>query len=202
MRTVLEEINRAGKFADSLQDLIVDKGSVTVLHAGHGDPLLLMYWSLCFDLYKGMLTAMREKFYSAGFALLRPIVESQLRAHLIVRNANDDIARIRDDTYRVNFDTIGAEIDAHFGLEGYTATFLRMHTPDLHSFTHSGFAQLVRHFDGDGVGARYDEEEIIGKVYQAASSVFMLNTLVTKHFNYEAEWKRTGELFEEFNRPH
>ena len=201
MRTALEEINRAGTFANSLQNLVGSLGSVTIVRAGHGDPLLLAHWSLGFDLFKGILTVMRDKFYSGGFALLRPLIETQLRAHLIVRNAKDDVARIKNDTYMVNFDTIGAEIDSWFGLEGYTGRLLE-NAKVLHSFTHSGVAQLARHFDGNGVGAHYDDEEIIEVVHLGMSAVFMLNILVTKHFKFDNEWKRTGELFQEYSRPH
>ena len=145
---------------------------------------------------------MRDKFYSGGFALLRPLVETQLRAHLVVRNAGDDVERIRNDTYNVNFETIGAEIDKFFLMEGYMQAFLRRYVKLLHSFTHSGLAQLVRHFDGDGVGARYDEEEIIEIVLRGAESVFFLNNIVTRYFNLEDEWKRTTKLLVEWNRPH
>jgi hypothetical protein len=135
MRTALEEINRAAKFAESLENLIVDKGSIATIHDGNLDHMLLVYWSLGFDLHKGMLAVMRDKFYSAGFALLRPLVEAQLRAHLVVTNAKDDVERIKDDRYRVNFDTIGAEIDASFGFQGYMERFLARASAVLHSFT-------------------------------------------------------------------
>jgi hypothetical protein len=202
MRNALEEINRAAKLAELLEYLIVNKGSIKTIHAGNLDHLLLMYWSLGFDLHKGILSVVRDKFYSGGFALLRPLVEAQLRAHLVVRNAKNDVARIKDDTYRVNFDTIGSEIDASFGFEGYTERFLLRAAPFLHSFTHSGLAQLVRHFNENDIGAHYEDEEIIEVVHVATTAIFFLSILVTKHLKFEEEWKRTGDLFEEWGRPH
>ena len=138
MRTALEEIDRAGEFANRLQDLVFQKRPLPVMRDGHGDPLLLALWSVGFDLFRGILTVMRDKFYSGGFALLRPLVEAQLRAHLVIRNAGDDVERIRKDTYNVNFDTIGAEIDKFFLMEDYMEAFLRRYIKLLHSFTHSG----------------------------------------------------------------
>jgi hypothetical protein len=202
MRTALEEIHRAAKFAKSLEYLIVNKRPITTIHSGNLDHLLLMYWSLGFDLHKGILTVMRDKFYSGGFALLRPLVEAQLRAHLVVRNAHDDVARIRDDSYRMNFDTVGAEIDAYFKFEGFTERFLLRAAPFLHSFTHSGLSQIVRHFNGNDIGADYNEEEVIEVVHTATTAVFFLNMLVTMQLKFEEEWKRTGDLFEEWGRPH
>jgi hypothetical protein len=202
MRNALEEINRAGTFSNSLQDLVYNKGAFTITRSGGLEPLVLAYWSLGFDLHKGILTVMRDKFYSGGFALLRPLVEAQLRAHLVVRNAKDDVARIKTDDYRMNFDTIGAEIDTYFGLEGYMQSFLERAASVLHSFTHSGLAQIARHYDGDGIGAQYDDEEIIEVVHVATTAIFLLNSLVTKYLGHEDEWKRNGELLAEWIKPH
>ena len=161
MRTASEEINRAGTLANTLQDLIGKKGSITIVHDGHGDRLLMQYWSVGFDLFKGMLTAMREKFYTAGFALMRPLLEANLRAHLIVRGDKDDVEKMRTGDYKMNFDTVGAQIDAFFGLEGYMQTLLDRYAKTFHGFTHSGLEQIARHYDASGIGACYDEEEVI-----------------------------------------
>jgi hypothetical protein len=122
--TVLEEIERASVFGQHLEDISVKKGSVTLGHAGDRDKLLLAYWSLDVELDKSILALMRNKFYGGAFALLRPIVEAQVRAHVVLMATDAIVAKIKDDSYAVNFKTVGGEIDAAFQLDGYFDKFL------------------------------------------------------------------------------
>jgi len=142
--TVQEEIERASAFGQQLEDIIVKKGSVTLGEAGDRDRLLLAYWSLALDLDKSILALMRNKFYGGAFALLRPIVEAQVRAHVVLMVKAATLEKIKDDTYAVNFKTIGGEIDTAFDLDGYFDRFLNGARGALHSFTHSGLSQLGR----------------------------------------------------------
>lgn len=202
MQSVEVEIDRATTFCQQLEDLVVEKGSVTIGQDEDRDRLLLAHWALAFDLDKSILALMRHKFYGGAFALLRPLIEAQIRAHVVLMGSPKDVSQIKDDKYNVNFDAIGAEIDKNFGLKGYYERFLNGATGALHSFTHSGLSQLGRRFKGDDLVAHYDDEEIIEVIHTATTAVFFVNVLVTKRFKFEDEWKRTGELFEEWGRPH
>jgi len=82
--TVQEEIESASVFGQKLEDIIVKKGSFTLGPAQDRDKLLLAYWSLANDLDKSILALMRLKFYGGAFALLRPLVEAQVRAHVVL----------------------------------------------------------------------------------------------------------------------
>jgi hypothetical protein len=202
MQSVEVEIDRATTFGQHLEDLVVQKGSVTIGQDQDRDRLLLAHWALAFDLDKSILALMRLKFYGGAFALLRPLIEAQIRAHIVLMGSSNDVSQIKDDKYNVNFSTIGAEIDKNFALHGYYEKFLNGATGALHSFTHSGLSQLGRRFKGDDLAAHYDNGEIIEVIHTATTAVFFVNILVTKHFKFENEWKRTGELFEEWGRPH
>ncbi len=103
---VEKEIDRATEFGQRLEDLMVNKGSVTKGEAGDRDKLLLAHWSLAFDYNKCILPLMRPKFYSGAFALLRPLVEVEVRAHVVLMGSDDDVSEIKNDTYRTNFKTI------------------------------------------------------------------------------------------------
>ncbi|SRR6266436_1227515 len=196
--TVQEEIDRASVFGQRMEDRLVNKGSVTLGQAGGRDKLLLAYWSLIFDLDKGILALMRNQFYGAAFALLRPTVEALIRSHVVLMGSDDDVARIKNDTYHVNFKTIGADIDRAFGLQGFFDRFLNGARGALHSFTHSGLSQLARRFHGNDLIADYEDDEIIEVIHTSSSGVFMVTNLVTNRFKLEVENKEVNRLFLEW----
>jgi hypothetical protein len=202
MRTAIEETDRAVAFCQQLEDLVVERGSVTIGPGQNRDKLLLGYWSVAFDLVKSIMALLQHKFYAGAFALIRSLVETQIRAHIVLMGSDADVALIASDNYQVNFKTIGSEIDKSFGLHGYTERFLDRARDVLHSFTHSGLSQIGRRFQGSDLVAHYSDEEIIELVHVATTSVFLVNVLVTKHFKFEDEWKRTNELMEEWGKPH
>lgn len=193
--TVPEEIERASVFGQRLEDIIVKKGSVTLGHSGDRDKLLLAYWSLALDLDKSILALMRNRFYGGAFALLRPIVEAQVRAHVVLMATDAIVEKIKDDSYTVNFKTVGGEIDAAFQLDGYFDRFLNGARGALHSFTHSGLSQLGRRFTGNDLGARYQDSEIVEVIKVSSTATWMVTNLVTKHFKFEEESKMVNELF-------
>lgn len=193
--TVQEEIERASAFGQQLEDIIVKRGSVTVGDAGDRDKLLLAYWSLALDLDKSILALMRNKFYGGAFALLRPVVEAQVRAHIVLMCGDDIVTRIKDDKYTVNFKEVGGQIDAAFQLEGFFDKFLNGARGALHSFTHSGLSQLGRRFKGNDLIARYEDGEIIEVIHTSGAAAWMVTNLVAKHFRFQEEAKAIDELF-------
>jgi len=42
----------------------------------------MAYWSLAFEFHKAILSLIEQKFYGAAFALVRPIIEATVRAHV------------------------------------------------------------------------------------------------------------------------
>jgi hypothetical protein len=147
------------------------------------------------DYDKGILALMRQKFYGSAFALLRPTIEALVRAHLVLMGSEDDVKRIKDDTYAVNFKTIGAQIDAAFDLQGFFDRLLNGARGALHSFTHSGLSQLGRRFTGTDVQARYSDGEIVEVIHTSSTAAFMVTNLVAHHFKFEAEAKEIEKLF-------
>src|SRR5713101_289158 len=114
--TVQEEIEHSTAFGQKLEDLVVSKGSIKLGATGDRDKLLLAHWSLALDLDKSILALMRNQYYGGAFALLRPLVEAEIRAHILLMGSDDDVTKIREDRYSTNFKTIGAEIDTAFDL--------------------------------------------------------------------------------------
>jgi hypothetical protein len=190
-------IQRANQFGDQIEALVVAKGSTT-----HGDrnTLLMAYWSLAFELHAGILALMNHKFYAPAFALVRPIIETTVRAHISLCGKPADLKKLHNDTYRTNLSTVGKEIDKAFQLGTFFQDFLDRARHALHSFTHAGLSQLGRRFKGTDLVANFREQEIIEVINASTSCVFMVNSLVTKHFGFEEEWKKNSDLYAEWGK--
>jgi hypothetical protein len=195
---VQREIENASEFGQRLEDLVVNKGTVQLGEAGDRDKLLLAYWSLVLDYDKGILTLIRERFYAGAFALLRPTIEAVIRAHVVLMGTDSDVLRIKDDTYAVNFKTVGAEIDKAFGMGTYFDKFLNGARGALHSFTHSGLSQLGRRFKGNDLQAHYGEDEIIEVIRTSSTAVWFVTNLVVKRFKWQLEAEEADRLFLEW----
>jgi hypothetical protein len=114
--------------------------------------------------------------------------------------SDDDVDKIKGDKYNVNFKTIGGEIDTAFNLQGFFDRFLNGASGALHSFTHSGLSQLARRFKGNDLEAHYEDDEIVEVIRTSSTAVFMVTNLVTKHFKFEDEGRKAGELFLEWGK--
>jgi hypothetical protein len=148
---------------------------------------------------KSILALLRHKVYGGAFALLRPLIEAMIRAHVVLMGSDEEVAKIKQDTYSVAFKTIGARIDTEFLYQGLLTKLLDDARTALHSFTHSGLFQLDRRFKGNEIEPRYGDPEIIGLVIVSSSMIFLVNGLVTHYFHLEAEHKKVEELFLAWN---
>ena len=195
---VEDEIKRANEFGDRIEDLVIAKGQCPT---GDRNTLLMAYWSLTFEFHRGVLCLLSHKFFGSAFALVRPIVEALVRAHVVIMGSEEDLRELREDEYRTNLATVGKEIDASFyRTENFFENFLNGARNALHSYTHAGTLQLGRRFSGTDLVANYSEEEIIGAIWTTTSAVFMVNNLVTKHLGFEQEWEECNKLFEEWGK--
>lgn len=178
----------------SLEDLVVNAGQLTI--KDEGSQLLIGFWSLIFDYQKGLLNLLLWKFYAAAFALWRPIIEATIRAHLSLMLQKTDLDKLKRDKYRVDFKNVPQQIDQAFGLGHLFQNFLPEPARDaLHSYTHSGVVPLMRRFEGTVVAANYPENEILALINTTASALFMVTSLVTKHFAFDKQWKSAQQLY-------
>jgi len=202
--SVQDEIERATELGQRLEDLIANKQQL--VHRGERELLLLGYWSLIFDLDKGMLSLIRSKFYGAAFALVRPIVETLVRSHVAIMCSDEDLAKLQNDTYKTDFSKIGAQIDDHFHLR------LRADQPGLmqkllnnrlalHSYAHAGIYQLARRFEDHDVGASHKDGEIIEAICAGTSAVFMVTNLLTRVYDFQRESESASALYLEWGQP-
>jgi len=79
--TVDNEIDRAARFGQALEDLVYNQAKEgRLVFRTENDDLLVSYWSMIFDYCKGIGCLLHHKFHSPAFALQRPLVEALVRA--------------------------------------------------------------------------------------------------------------------------
>ncbi len=192
---VAHQINRANEFGNTIEDLVLARREAPT---GERNTPLMAYWSLSFEFHRAILCLIEQKFYAAAFALVRPIIETAVRAHVVLMCSDETLRKLHTDEYRTNLATVGAEIDNAFDMEGFFQNFLANARAALHSYTHVGMLQLGRRFSGTDLIANYSEAEIVEVIRASTSSIFMVNNIVTKHFKFEEEWTKNAELFNEW----
>jgi hypothetical protein len=191
------EIKRAVEFGNRIEELVVAKKQCPT---GDRNTPLMAYWSLAFELQRGILCLVDHKFAGAAFALVRPLVEAAVRAHVVIMGSEEDLRKLHTDEYRTNFSTVGKDIDTAFGMEGLFQRFLNGAKEALHGYTHAGLHQLGRRFSGTDLVPNYSEGEILEVIRTSTSALFMVNNLVTKHLGFEEEWKENTRLFDEWGK--
>lgn len=194
---IQSELDNARRFGEQLEGLVFRKREFTV----EGKNLLLMaFWALLFDYYKGILLLLLKGFCGSAFALVRPVVEALVRSHVLLMGSDEDVKAIQEDRYRVNFETVGPEIDRACGLGGLFENLMKNARTALHSYTHSGTFQLARRYDGGELKPDYRSGEIIEVIRVTTSAIFMVTSLATKQLKFEDEWKAANELFAEWGK--
>ena len=133
------------------------------------------------------------------FALIRPVVESLVKAHIAIKGSEAEVQALRNDDYRFSLKKKGQWIDEEFGLGNLMQSFLDDRTLNaLHGYTHVGVHQLGRRFDSGYVRPRYSEGEIIEVIRVTTTALFMLTILIIKHFGLEEDWKRVCQMYDEW----
>jgi hypothetical protein len=194
-----EQLKTAGHLGERLEQVVIDKKQVP---SGERNALLLGYWALAFDFHKGILSLLQTKYFGSAFALVRPLVESMLRAHLVLMGDDKELARLQEDDYRIDFKAIALRIDSVFGLEGLMQKFLNDNARDgLHSYTHSGALQIGRRFDGYDLIPNYGDDEIVEVIRLATSVIFMVTILVTRSFGFEEDWRNVTNMYVQWGKP-
>lgn len=195
------EINRAARLGTQLEHLVYDKAREGKLIAtGNNDDLLMGYWSLVFDIGKGVGCLLLHKFYAPAFALFRPIVEALVRAGIVLAGTPEVVQKIRRDEYSTNFKKDGAFIDKALGLGTLVDDFLNGNRELLHSLTHSGTAQLGMRFDGDAIGATVTDTQIMALLGAASNAAFLITIVVAKHFDLSDLADTANKAFWEYGK--
>ena len=193
---IQSEIQRASELGQKLEDMVVARKQVP---AALRERLLLGYWALIFDYHKGVMVLLKQDYPGGAFAMVRVIVEALLRAHLAIMGSDELVERIRNDSFRMNLTTDGGFVDEGFGMEQLFTNFLSNARVSMHSFTHSGMAQITRRYQGNDLKQSYTEEEVVEVIRMTSAAVSMATMVTTAHFKFDDEWKRTNSLFSQWS---
>jgi hypothetical protein len=199
---IAREIDRAGRFGQQLEDLVYNAAKDgKVVYRTKNDDLFISYWSLVFDYSKGIVCLLANEFHSPAFALMRPLVEAVTREHIVLVGSEDEVKKIRNDRFQVNYAQDGARIDKVLGSGSLFQGFLKDSRDMLHSLTHSGTAQLQNRWDGNALGSGFSEDRILALLTTCSVSVFMTTILVTRQFGLDKQREATEAAFQELGPP-
>jgi hypothetical protein len=194
---VQDEIARVTRYGQQLEALLDEK---VLKLSSDRDWLIIAYRSLLLDYHTAIVTLLPKELYGAAFALLRPIVEAWVRIHLAKIGSDETVLQLKNDTYRVDFSKVGAEIDKALGLEFFAKSLDKAIRDALHSYTHSGSFQIARRFDESATRSHYSDGAILNVIEGSMTALFMATIVVTQHFGFEDEWRNATGLFAEYNK--
>lgn len=194
---VHEEITRAARYGQQLETMLDGK---EVTASTDRDLLIIGYRSLLLDYHVAIVMLLEKELYGSAFALLRPTVEAWVRIHVAKMGTDETVLQLKNDTYRVDFSKIGEQIDEAFELEFFEKTLNKAVRDALHSYTHSGWFQVVRRFNESEIKSRYSDGAILNVLEGSMTALFMATIVTTKHFGFEKEWQKTHDLFSEYNK--
>lgn len=194
---VHEEITRAARYGQQLETMLDGK---EVTASTDRDLLIIGYRSLLLDYHVAIVMLLEKELYGSAFALLRPTVEAWVRIHVAKMGTDETVLQLKNDTYRVDFSKIGEQIDEAFELEFFEKTLNKAVGDALHSYTHSGWFQVVRRFNESEIKSRYSDGAILNVLEGSMTALFMATIVTTKHFGFEKEWQKTHDLFSEYNK--
>lgn len=123
------------------------------------------------------------------------MIEATLRAHVAISCRPGVVQSLLRDKYTMNFKEIGPHLDALFGLDGLFERLLKTAEKKLHSFTHSGAAQINRRFAEGDVTPNFRAAELTEAINGATAMAFMVTALTTRHFKLDKEWHAANEIY-------
>jgi hypothetical protein len=194
---ISKELASAERIGEQLEELVVKRGQFP---DDDRNILLMAYWALIFDFHKAILDLISKQLCGSAFALVRPCVETLVRAHVAVKGSAADVKSLQKDTYITDFDKIGQWMDNAFATENLFTNFIGGAQAALHSFTHAGLSQIGRRFDGHDLKPSYDDGEIVEVIRVSSSAVWMVTNLSTIHLGFTKEANRAQDLYLEWGR--
>ena len=136
----------------------------------------------------------RRQFFGSAFALLRPLIETYLRAVWIHSIASDaDFTAIREKKKDVfpSFSRCRAAVEAYFELNGVPGLYAmdKEFVTSLHGFTHSGLEQIVNRFDSSLhiTPYEYPDSSVMALLDQAGRFAVMAAMVLVQAIDGSAE---------------
>jgi hypothetical protein len=197
MNPLEQKIENAAKLGYGLECLIATRGTF-VIGREKRDALVMAYWSLITEYFRGAICLMRNDLWAPAFALLRPTVEALVQCCMSHAGPEDFVDQIKAGRYRVSYEKDGGRIDQMMGTGKLYEKYLKSSRDILHNLAHSGPAQLNMRFSGNDLTPSYTMPQKLGLIAHVASTVFLLALVTAMAFNYGPEYEQAQHLWIEY----
>lgn len=136
--------------------------------------LLAAYVDIALEHHEAISLLIKTKVFGSAFALVRPLVETMLRALWINGIAKENqIDKARDKSEFPPMSQMVAEIDQTYDTGSFFQTFKGSSWSAMCSYAHSGAHQIGRRFTNSEVKASYRDGEIV-EVLNVTNTVVIL----------------------------
>jgi hypothetical protein len=147
---------------------------------------------------RAILELVRLRLYAPAFALLRPQLETVVRALWVNRLATDEqivaIGQEGNEPFPRPFRTMCDVVDQAYRTDGYFRGCADDGWAALNGYTHSGLEQLGRRYSGNDVVSNYPELAVGGLLEISASLSLSLLVPYFRHLGREDKAKRLEHL--------
>jgi hypothetical protein len=161
------------------------------------DDLCLRYLSLVFEHHRGILLLAADC-RPPAFSLMRPLTEAFLRLHVVMHGTEPQLASIKNDTYSIEFATVGDLIDRVNEFQPLFGPLFKEIKEALHGFAHVGKAQLVRMAKGADLGPNYPDDEVLDLIKYASLIAIVAGKSASSFLDWPEAIETSQVLFDEY----
>jgi hypothetical protein len=160
-------------------------------------------FDIAHDHAKAIVILLEAPIYASAYALVRPLIESFVRAAWIQHCASDDDIKdiVKKDDFPLSFGKMLNAVEEKRGWEKTLTQLKKSAWKSMHSYTHGGMQLISRRFKDANVEHNIDKEEIIGILQLVNLIAFLsLNEMIGMSIGYEKEQNILNDLFEDLCR--
>ncbi|MCX6902595.1 MAG: hypothetical protein NTW03_03795 [Verrucomicrobia bacterium] len=177
MNEIDEEVSRSAQINRRLAEMRERQG----YPQNSKNDLLMAYFDIVSEHHEAAYLLIREKLFGSGFVLVRPMMETLLRAAWVnacATNQQQAQLAIDDSFHFPKMHELVKQIDDAYSTETFFQTLKDNTWKSACGYVHSGLLQVSRRFDKNGyVGSCYPEADIL-EVLRAATAILILTAIL------------------------
>ena len=179
------ELTAALTTAIKMHQCILEQTPSSLFIDSAAKQMFAAYYHFADDVFGSLIVLLQQGGASDGsfFALLRPLVETSVKAHwLLLAKPEEGQAAFEGKDVFPYFKTMVDELDVAFGGELFAG--LKESWRTLNGFTHGGLEQVSRRFGPSGdMEASYSDEDKISALSSATASFVLFSATFCKFTN-------------------
>jgi hypothetical protein len=161
---------------------------------------LFAYVDIALEHHEAISLLIKSKLFGSAFALVRPLIETMLRALWINAVATEiEIEKASRD--KLNFPSMSQmvkEIDKSYSTDTFFQSFKGSGWKAMCSYAHSGAHQIARRFTNGEVKPSYSEGEILEVLNATSTAVVLLTRMFLVSMGCQREADKTVEIMVEY----